>query len=353
MSKRGATMAVRLPFLPLSFRLDRRVPGALVALTLATLAVMVVNIGVGDYPIAPLDVLRTVVGAPDATAEYGFIVNTLRLPRMLVAALVGLALGISGTIMQGLTRNALADPDILGISAGAGLVAVTLLVVVQNVGGAALSLAAFGGALLVAALIYLLAWRRGDSPLRLLLIGIALGAVASALTTIMLTYGDTYDVQRALIWLSGSVYARTWKEFWALLPWVAVFAPLSLLMARHLNAFHLGEDVARGLGARLAWYRGLLLLAAVALAGSSVAAAGTIGFVGLMAPHIGRRLVGPDHTGLIPTAGAIGALIVVAADLAGRALSGPNELPCGLITAAIGAPFFLYLLISGGARSSK
>lgn len=338
-------IVVRPNRLPLSFRLDRRVPLVLLAATLVTLAVMVINIGVGEYPIPPLDVIKTVLHLPTQNFDdYNFIVNTLRLPRMLVAALVGLALGISGTIMQGLTRNPLASPDILGISAGAGLVAVTLIVVVQDVPAGVIPLAAFGGALLIAVLIYLLAWRGGDSPLRLILVGIGLGAVTGAMTTLMITFGDIYDVQRALIWLTGSVYARSWDEVWGLVPWVVIFVPLAFLWARDLNTLNLGEEVAQGLGTRVAWQRGVLMLIAVALAGATVAAAGTIGFVGLMAPHIGRRLVGPDHTGLIPAAGLLGALIVVAADLVGRTIFAPIELPCGLITAAVGAPFFIYLL---------
>jgi iron complex transport system permease protein len=160
----------------------------------------------------------------------------------------------------------------------------------------------------------------------------------------MITFGDMYDVQRALIWLTGSVYGRSWSEFWPLLPWIVVFVPLALLLARDLNALNLGEDVARGLGSPVTWRRGLLLLTAVALAAATVAAAGTIGFVGLMAPHIARRLVGPDHSGLLPTAGVIGALIVVASDLVGRTIFAPIELPVGLITAIVGAPFFIYLL---------
>ncbi len=328
----------------LSLRVNRRVPPVLALALLATLAVMIVNIGVGEYPVPPLDVVRTVLGLPTGNEDYSFIVNTLRLPRMLVAALVGMALGVAGAIMQGLTRNPLADPGILGISAGAGLVAVTLLVVVKSVPASVIPLAAFAGAAGVAALIYLLAWRGGDSPLRLILVGIGLGAVCSALTTLMTTFGNVNDVQRALIWLTGSVYGRSWGEFWALLPWVALFVPLACLLARDLNALNLGEDVARGLGSPVARRRGLLLLSAVALAASSVAAAGTIGFVGLIAPHIGRRLVGPDHSGLLPTAGVLGALIVVAADLVGRTLFAPIELPAGLITAAIGAPFFIGLL---------
>jgi iron complex transport system permease protein len=343
-------LIVRPAQLPLSFRIDRRVPPVLIIAVVATLAVMTINIGVGEYPIAPLDVIKTVFGLPTANPDYDFIVNTLRLPRMLVAALVGLALGISGAIMQGITRNPLADPGIIGISAGASLVAVTLIVVVRDVPAGVIPLAAFAGAATVALLIYLLAWRKGDSPIRMVLVGIGLGSVAGALTTLMITFGDIYDVQRALIWLTGSVYGRSWEEFWPLVPWLLVFVPLALLMARTLNALNLGEEVANGLGSRVPVQRGLLLLTAVALAGSTVAAAGTIGFVGLVAPHVARRLVGPLHEGVLPASGVVGAFIVVAADLVGRTILAPIELPCGLITAAIGAPFFIYLLIQGHRR---
>ncbi|MEM7126028.1 MAG: iron ABC transporter permease [Chloroflexota bacterium] len=342
---------VRPHRVPISFRIDRRVPFVLASVVLVTLAVMVINIGVGEYPIAPMDVIRTVLHIePPADSgasfdDYNFIVNTLRLPRMLVAALVGLALGVSGTILQGLTRNPLAAPGILGINAGAGFVAVTLIVVLEITTPGIIPLAAFGGAVTVALLIYLLAWRGGDSPIRLILIGIGLGAVTNALTTLMITFGDIWNVQRALIWLTGSVYGRSWDEFWPLFAWVLIFSPLAFLLARDLNALNLGEDVAKGLGTRVELRRGLLLLAAVALAGATVAAAGTIGFVGLMAPHISRRLSGPDHIGLLPTAGVVGALIVVAADLVGRTILAPIELPAGLVTAAIGAPFFIYLLL--------
>ncbi|HMQ30601.1 MAG TPA: iron ABC transporter permease [Chloroflexaceae bacterium] len=344
MTGRAPWIAVRPRRLPISFRVDRRVPLVLALALLATVAVMVVNIGVGEYPVPLLDVVRTVLGLPTGNEDYAFIVNSLRLPRMLVATLVGTALGVSGAIMQGLTRNPLADPGILGISAGAGLVAVTLIVAVRNVPAGVVPLGAFGGAVTVAALIYLLAWRGGDSPLRLILVGIGLGAVCGALTTLMITFGEINDVQRALVWLTGSVYGRSWAELWALLPWVALFTPLALLLARDLNALNLGEDIARGLGSAVGLRRGLLLLAAVALAAASVAAAGTLGFVGLMAPHLGRRLVGPDHSGLLPTAGLLGALLVVAADLVGRTIIAPVELPAGLVTAAIGALFFIALL---------
>jgi iron complex transport system permease protein len=334
----------RPAFAPVSFRLDRRAPAILLLALLATLAIMVVNMGVGDYAISPLDVVKTVLRLPTGDASHAFVVNTLRLPRMLVAALVGAALALSGAILQGLTRNPLADPGILGISNGAGLMAVILIVVVGGVSAAAISLGAFAGAALLAGLVYLLAWRGGDSPLRLILVGIGLGAVTGALITLIITYGDLYDVQRALVWLTGSVYGRTWKQFWALLPWIVVFAPLAFFLARDLNTLNLGEEVAQGLGSRVRVQRGLLILSAVALAGASVAAAGGIAFVGLMAPHIARRLVGPDHNGLLPAAALIGALIIVSSDLVGRTAFAPVELPVGLITAVIGAPFFIFLL---------
>src|SRR5215207_7921651 len=241
-------MTFRARRLPISFRIDRRVPPVLLLTLLATLAAMVVNIGIGEYPIAPLDVIRAVLRLPSNNTDYAFIVNTLRLPRMLVAALVGLALGISGAILQGLTRNPLADPGILGISAGAGLVAVTLIVVFKHVPAGILPLAAFAGGAIVAGLIYVLAWRGSDSPIRLILVGIGLSAITGAATQLMITFGDIYDVQRALIWLAGSVYGRSWDEFWPLLPWIVVFLPLALLLARDLNALNLGEEVARGLG---------------------------------------------------------------------------------------------------------
>jgi len=327
-----------------SFRMDRRVPLILSLALLATLAAMVWNMGVGEYPIPPLDVIRTVFHLPTGGEDYDFVVNTLRLPRMLVAALIGLSLGISGTIMQGLTRNPLADPEILGISAGAGLVVVTMVVVVRTLPSSFIPIGAFVGALINAGIIYLLSWKNGDSPFRMILIGIGLAAVTTAGIELMITFGDVRDVQRAMIWLAGSVYGRSWNDFWALLPWVIVFVPLAMFLARDLNALNLGEDVARGLGSNVTYKRGLLLIVAVALAAATVAAAGTIGFVGLMAPHIARRLVGPDHSGMLPVAAMVGALVVVCADLVGRTLFAPIELPCGLITAAIGAPFFVYLL---------
>jgi len=343
-------LVIRSRRFPLSFRLERRVPTVLLTLLLVTSVAMVISVGQGEYSIPPLDVLKTILGLETENPDYYFIVNTLRLPRTLVAYLVGVGLGISGTILQGITRNPLADPGIIGINAGASLAAVTLIVLLPSVPLFALPLSAFGGALVVALLIYLLAWDKGSSPLRLILVGVGLEASATALTTLMITFGEINSVSQALVWLAGSVYGRSWEHVVSLLPWLIVLVPLAFMMAKQLNTLNLGDDVARGLGSSVEWQRGLLLMTSVALAGASVATAGTIGFVGLIAPHLGRQLVGPTHEGLIPTAAMMGGMIVVLADLLGRTLFAPIELPCGVITAALGAPYFLYLLVRNRKR---
>lgn len=337
--------AGRVPF---SFRVDLRAVFVFVTLGVVALAGVVVNIGVGEYSISPLDVVKTVLGIETGDGTYSFIVNTLRLPRALVAFLVGVALAVSGAILQGLTRNPLAAPDIVGINAGAGLAAVTLIVVFPSVSAAFIPPAAFVGAVTVAVLLYLLAWRGSSSPIRLILIGIGLGAVAGAFTTLMITFGEINQVSQALIWLTGSVYGRSWEEVWSFLPWLLVFVPLALFYSRHLNALGLGDDVAKGLGGRVERDRGLLILTSVALAASAVATAGTIGFVAFIAPHIARQLVGPNHGGLLPASAMTGGVIVVLADLIGRTVFAPVEVPAGIVTSIIGAPYFLYLLYRSG-----
>jgi iron complex transport system permease protein len=317
----------------------------LLTLLLVTLAAIALNVGQGEYPIPPLEVLKTILGLETDNPDYPFVVNTLRLPRTIVAYLAGVGLAISGTILQGVIRNPLADPSLIGINAGASFAAVTLIVLVPSLPLFALPLSAFGGALAVSVLIYWLAWDKGSSPIRLILIGVGLDAISRALTTLMVTFGEINSVSQALVWLAGSVYGRTWEHVWSLLPWLVVLVPLAFVLAKQLNALNLGDDVARSLGSPVEWQRGLLLLVSVALVGASVATGGTIAFVGLIAPHLGRQLVGPTHEGLIPVSALMGGLIVVLADWLGRVLFAPIELPCGVITAAVGAPYFLYLLI--------
>jgi len=340
---------------PFSLRIDRRVPGMAALFILATLTGMVINIGVGEYPIAPLDVMKTVLGLETGNADHVFIVMTLRLPRMLVAWLVGMALGVAGSIVQGLTRNPLASPDLTGVTAGASLAAVTLIVAFPQVPFTFVPMAAFIGGVMVALLLYLLAWRTthagGDSsPLRLIMVGIGLSAVLSAIISFVITFAEIWQVERAMLWLAGSVYATDWNDVRTLVPWLAVCLPLALFTARDLNGLSLGEDMALGLGIPVALQRGVLLLLAVALCGAVVSVAGAIGFVGLIAPHVARRLVGPLHEAGLPLSAVIGGLLVVLSDLVGRTIAAPAEIPVGLIIALVGAPFFIYLLYQNRHR---
>lgn len=335
--------------LPVSLKVDRRVPLAAAVILAVTLFVLVVSISYGEYDITLLEVVQTLTGTlpedhPDAR-NYQLVVHTFRLPRILTAFLVGAALATSGAIMQGITRNPLAEPGLLGVSAGAGLAAVTVIVWLKDVPIAILPWAAFGGALVTATAIYGLSWKNGGStPMRLILIGVAFAAVLGSLTTFMLVFGDINDVQQAYVWLAGSVYGRNWEHVQTLGLWLLVLMPLAIFSARQLNTLNLGDEIARGLGLQVEWQRVLLLVISVALASAAVAVAGTIGFVGLVAPHITRRLVGPSHEGLIPITALFGGALLVLADLIGRWVIAPSELPIGIVTALIGAPYFMVLL---------
>ncbi|MEO0948398.1 MAG: iron ABC transporter permease [Cyanobacteria bacterium J06641_5] len=338
---RNRAIAVRIP--PVSFRVNRRVPSILVALGMLTLGVVVLSLGTGLYDLSLWAVVKSLLHLEPVDSPAYFVVQELRLPRIAIAWLVGVGLAISGTLLQGLTQNPLAAPGIIGINAGAGLTAVVLLILVPQVSPAVLPLAAFVGALLCTALIYLLAQLGDRSPQRLILMGVGLTAMATALTNLLLTVGNLAYVGQALVWLVGSLHGRGWIHVWGLAPWLLLGA-IAILLARDLNVLNLGDKVARGMGVPLTGRRGLLLLASAALAGASVATAGTISFVGLLSPHIARRWVGASHEGLIPTAALTGGLLVLLADWLGRSLFAPIEIPCGIVTAMLGTPYFLYLL---------
>ncbi|MAU12984.1 MAG: iron ABC transporter permease [Anaerolineaceae bacterium] len=326
-----------------SFKQDRRMLPVFGVLLLLGIAILVTSVSYGDFDISPLDVLKTILGMDTGNSRHELVVFTFRLPRILVAFLVGSALSVSGTILQGITRNPLADPGILGVTAGASLAAVATIVWF-DVPIEWLPFVAFGGALLMALTIFAVAWKGGSAPVRLILVGVGLGAVATALTNLMLVFGEINAVQEATVWLAGSVYGSNWQHVQTLVVWLIVLLTISILMARQLNTLGLGDDTARGLGLRVELQRVLLLAVSVALAAVAVAVAGTIGFVGLVAPHIARRLVGPSHEGLIPTAALLGGVLLMLADLIGRWVISPSELPVGVVAAMIGAPYFAYLL---------
>lgn len=309
----------------------------------------VLSLGSGDMPISPVDVVKALFGAGEGMHEL--VVRNFRLPRIILAMLAGMALAVSGAVLQGIIRNPLASPDLMGISGGASFAVVSFYTVFTDRANALtvslqwLPLAAFIGAFLVGVIVYALAWKGGVTPLRLVLIGIGLTHAMQALTTIMILFGPIYLATQVHIWTTGSVNGSNWNHVLTLLPWVLLMVAFIWIGARKLNIQELGEEIARGVGSKVQRERMLLLAFSTALAGGAVAFAGGIGFVGLMAPHIGRKLVGPSYGALIPVSALIGGLLVMGADWVGRTMFSPLEVPAGVFTSAIGAPYFIYLLI--------
>ncbi len=326
-----------------SLRVDLRVLGVLAAMGAATLVAFTLEIGRGEFPIAPVDVLAALVGAGDEVTS--FIVLDLRLPRALTAVLAGVALGIAGAIFQDLARNPLVAPDVIGITSGASLAAVALIVLGETTGAVSVPLAALTGALGAGAALYALAWRGGVQGYRLVLVGIGVAALAQAGISYVLTRGQIFDVAQAYVWLVGSLNGRGWEHVWPLAATLAVLLPLGPALARRLEALQLGDDVARALGVGVERARLALLAMAIVLTGVAVSAAGPIAFVAFIAPHIARRVCGSvSPSGVLPVAAASGALLVLGADLAGRLLFAPTDIPVGIVTSVIAAPYFLYLL---------
>lgn len=273
------------------------------------------------------------------------IVFDYRLPRLLLAILVGINMAVAGSMMQGITRNPLAAPDLIGITAGGGLVTVIMFLIVPDFTPMMLPVVAFGGAAGAGILVYLLAYRKsGVTHGRLILSGIAVGSGLQALITLLLVkYAP--NASQALSFLKGSFYARSWEHVEILVPWTMIGLPLAFLASKYLNLMLLDESTVKGLGMRVELARLLLLVLVVALAGSAVAVAGTIAFVGLVVPHLARMLAGPDFRIVIPLSALFGSLLVVLADTVGRVIMPPMEFPAGIITAILGAPYFVYLLV--------
>ena len=315
-----------------------------VLLILATAAIMffILGLGLGGVWIPPERVVQALWG--EGTAQELLIVNSFRLPRIITGFLVGAALAISGVMLQAIVRNPLASPEAAGMVGGASVAAVGFLTFTPGVSIHWLPLPAFAGALLATLFVYLLAWKRGVSPMILILIGIGISMAARGLTMIFIAMGDIYSASQAVIWLTGSLYGSSWQTVWILFPWLAVFLPLTFYWSRDLNVLQLGESVGAAVGCPVQRKIILLVITSAALSGSAVAFAGAIGFVGLIAPHMTRMLVGPSHERLIPAAAISGGVLVMSADLLARTGIPPYDLPAGLFTAAVGAPFFLYLL---------
>ncbi|NSL21264.1 FecCD family ABC transporter permease [Agrobacterium tumefaciens] len=315
---------------------------ATTALIIFNLLAVVAAMMWGDQSIAWRDVANAVIGG--ASPDLQMIVIEFRLSRAILALLAGAGLAVAGTISQTVMRNPLAEPGVLGINAGAALVASVVIILFANVSPTVLPWAGFAGAVTMAAAVYALAWKRGTSSLRIILVGIGLSAMAGAGTSFLTAFGNVMDVQRAMIWLSGSVYGADWTKVKSLLLWLSVPLALTWFSCRQLDLIRFGDDVATGLGQRVNLMRAFLILLCTLISGATVAMVGLVGFVGLIAPHIARRIAGHSHRALIPVAGLTGSLLLLVADIIGRTVIAPAQLPAGIVTALLGAPFFAYLL---------
>lgn len=332
--------------------------GIVTVLGLVVLAALVaIDLAKGDFEIPVTDVIKTLLGGGDPGQR--FIVMELRLPQTLVAILVGLALGLAGALTQTFARNPLASPDILGVDQGAalGAVAVIVLTGVSGYGGGLVSgtlqqvgvpIAAFIGGLTAAVLLYVLSWRRGIDGQRLILIGIGMSFALTALTSYLLVNARIQDAASAQVWLNGSLNARGWDQAWPLIWTLAVLVPVALLLARSLNAMQLGDDPARGLGVRLQVTQLLTLVAAVGLASVAVSAVGPLSFVALVVPQIALRLTAGPRPPMLASM-VVGACLVVAADVVTRVVL-PFSVPAGIVTAAIGAPYLIWLLLRSNRK---
>jgi iron complex transport system permease protein len=311
------------------------------------LAAVLISLNTGSLKISPVKVIQTFLGQGDFRSST--VLFDYRLPRIVITMLAGIGLGISGAILQGLSRNPLADPGILGLHAGAAfglIIFVTFFHSLDENASLLIPLFTFGGGVLAASLIVIFAYDsyKGILPIRLILVGIAISAGFSAATLFfsLRLNEDTYTF--ASRWLVGNVWGRDWIHVIALLPWIVILAPFTWFKSKTLNALSLGDDIAAGIGVSVEKNRILLLAAAVGLSCASVAMAGGIGFIGLVAPHLARRLVGPIYQHFLPLSGLIGSIILVLSDTIGRSIFQPNAIPAGIVVAATGTPYFLYLL---------
>lgn len=315
-------------------------------LVLLIIIIFFISLNTGSIYLTPTEVILTLFG--QGTEQQNLILFDFRLPRMVIALLVGMGLAISGAVLQGVVRNPLADPGIIGINAGAGLsvmIFLSFFAVTTTLSIFLMPFLAFLGAAGAALIIYALSYKRseGVSPMRLVLTGIAVAAGINALMIVLTLRLNPETYQFLATWLAGSIWGSDWQFVLALLPWLVILIPFVYSKAMVLNILHLGEETSIGLGANLEKERRVLLASAVGLAAASVSVSGGIGFIGLIAPHLTRQLVGSKHEYVIPVSGLTGALLLLLADMIGRFIKQP-EVPAGIIVAVIGAPYFLYLL---------
>jgi iron complex transport system permease protein len=333
--------AIRTPG-GLSLRLDVRATVVVGLILLAALTASVVLIGTGDFPIPAGDVLKTLLGNGNAGQE--FIINELRLPRVLVGLLVGASLGLGGALFQAISRNPLGSPDVLGLSQGATAGALTMIVLFSG-SATQVTLGALVGGLVTGLAIYLLAWKQGVHGYRLVLVGIGISAIVTAVNGYLLTRSTLTEAAQAVVWMTGSLSGRDWTQVWPLLWLCAVLVPLVLANARGLRMMEMGDDVSNALGVRVERVRLLLLVAAVLLTAAATAAAGPVSFVALTAPQLARRLTRSPGPNLVPSL-CMGATLLVTADWVSQKVFGADQLPVGVVTGVLGGVYLLWLLVT-------
>ncbi|MDO5039384.1 iron ABC transporter permease [Clostridium sp.] len=321
----------------------------LIALIFAT---FLISLNLGSFSMNPLEVIKTLIG--QGSKSHNIVIFDIRLPRIIIALLVGTALATAGTLLQGVTKNDLADSGILGINSGAALFVVVYIFFmngnvyegVSNFTIFNMPIVALSGALFGAFLIYILAWKNGISSSRLILVGIGINITFSSILTIFQLKFTTQEFNRVMAWTQGSIWGSNWKYVMAIAPLIIVFMTLTIYKSRYLDILNLGDEVSINLGINVERERGKLIIYAVILAGVATSVAGSISFLGLISPHIARKLVGPNHNTLIPISALIGTLILLIGDTISRNLLAPIEVPVGIVVAIIGVPYFVYLMLS-------
>jgi iron complex transport system permease protein len=315
-----------------------------IAAVIALAAAIAISLAVGSRDI-PLDrVWAILVGNRDVAADVAAVID-LRIPRTVLALLAGLALGVSGAVIQAVTRNPLADPGILGVTAGSSFAVAMAVGVLGITAVTGYIWFAFGGALVAATVVYIVgsAGRGGGSPVRLTLTGVALGAVLAGITSAMVLV-DPRAFQSMRSWESGSLQDRGWDVILPVLPFLVAGVILAAVIARALNAIALGDDLASSLGANVVLTRVLSVVVVTLLAGGATAIAGPIAFVGLMVPHVARWIVGPDQRWILAYTLVLAPTLLIVADVIGRVVLRPGELPAGIVTAVLGAPVLIVLV---------
>lgn len=317
----------------------------IIFLSLILCMVSVLSITIGSADLTVKEVVLALMKSGNE-ANIG-IVNDIRLPRAILAIFVGASLSISGALLQAVMKNPLADPGITGVSSGASLVAIIIMLYFPNSYGL-VPIGAFVGGIVTCMVIYLLSWKDGLSPMRIILAGVAINAILGGATS-LISIMNSESIQGVLLWLNGSLALRGWNELKFFVPYSIIGIILSMFTCKSCNILGLGDDAATNLGTNVNKARIIISLIAVFLAAISTAAVGIIGFVGLVVPHISRMVIGSDYKFLLPMSMVLGSITLLLADTLARTIASPIELPVGIIMAVLGGPFFLYLL----RRSSK